>query len=173
MIEAAIFVIFPFAMAFAAISDMLSMTIANRVSVILVASFLILAPFTGMAWEQYAMHVAAGALVLTITFSLFSFGAMGGGDAKLLSATSVWMGFSFVLVEYLVVASFVGGLLTLAILAFRKSPLAVYAGRVDFMRRIGDAKEGIPYGIALGIAGLFVYPHSPLMMWALASTAGH
>ena len=40
MIEAAIFVIFPFCMVFAAISDSLSMTIANSVSLLLVAGLL-------------------------------------------------------------------------------------------------------------------------------------
>ncbi len=50
MVEAAIFVIFPFCMVFAAVSDLLSMTIANRVSVILIAAFAVLAPLTGMDW---------------------------------------------------------------------------------------------------------------------------
>src|SRR5690242_2538983 len=113
MLVAAIFVIFPFCMVYAAVSDMLSMTIANRVSVILVASFAILAPFTGMDWTVYGLHFAAGAVVLAATFGLFAFGAMGGGDAKLLAAIAVWMGLGATLVEYLVVASFLGGVLTL------------------------------------------------------------
>lgn len=44
MLEALIFVVFPFCMLFAAISDMLSMTIANRVSVLLVVVFALVAP---------------------------------------------------------------------------------------------------------------------------------
>ena len=72
MLEAAIFVIFPFCMVFAAISDMLSMTIANRVSLLLAGSFLVIAPLTGMDWSVYGMHIAAGALVLTVTFGLFA-----------------------------------------------------------------------------------------------------
>ncbi len=39
MLEALIFVVFPFCMVFAAISDMLSMTIANRVAIVLVGDF--------------------------------------------------------------------------------------------------------------------------------------
>jgi len=53
MLEALIFVVFPFCMLFAAISDMLSMTIANRVSVLLVVVFALVAPLTGMEWTAY------------------------------------------------------------------------------------------------------------------------
>ncbi|HEU4986579.1 MAG TPA: peptidase, partial [Rhizobiaceae bacterium] len=48
MLEAAILVIFPFCMVFAAVSDLLSMTIANRVSIILMAAFAAVAPMSGM-----------------------------------------------------------------------------------------------------------------------------
>ncbi|TIT38990.1 MAG: peptidase, partial [Mesorhizobium sp.] len=113
MIEALIFVVFPFCMLFAAISDMLSMTIANRVPVLLVAVFALVAPLTGMDWATYGLHFASGGLVLAVTFGLFALGGMGGGDAKLLAATALWMGLSIHLVEYLVASAFIGGLLTL------------------------------------------------------------
>ena len=129
MLEALIFVVFPFCMLFAAISDMLSMTIANRVSVLLVVVFALVAPLTGMEWAAYGWHFAAGALVLAVTFGLFAMGGMGGGDAKLLAATAVWMGLNIQLVEYLVASTLIGGLLTIAILLYRKSPLAVLTGQ--------------------------------------------
>jgi prepilin peptidase CpaA len=171
MLEALIFVVFPFCMVFAALSDMLSMTIANRVSLLLVAVFAVAAPLTGMDWAAYGWHFAAGALVLAITFGLFALGGMGGGDAKLISATAVWMGFNFGLLEYLVTAAFIGGLLTVGILFYRRSPLAVYTGHNVFLRNFADAKGGVPYGIALGIAGLVTFPGSPLMVWALERAA--
>ena len=64
MLEALIFVVFPFCMVFAAVSDMLSMTIANRVSVMLIVTFAVVAPLTGMDWATYGWHFAAGGLVL-------------------------------------------------------------------------------------------------------------
>ncbi|WP_245487919.1 prepilin peptidase, partial [Mesorhizobium sp. M4A.F.Ca.ET.022.05.2.1] len=168
---ALIFVVFPFCMLFAAISDILSMTIANRVSVLLVTVFALVAPLTGMDWATCGWHFAAGFLVLAVTFGLFALGGMGGGDAKLLAATSLWMGFNIHLVEYLVVSTFIGGLLTLAILAYRKSPLASFTGHNPFLRHFADETNGIPYGIALGIGGLLIYPDSPLVVWALARLA--
>ena len=171
MLEALISVVFPFCMLFAAISDTLSMTIANRVSVLLVTVFALVAPMTGMDWATYGWHFAAGFLVLAVTFGLFALGGMGGGDAKLLAATALWMGFNIHLLEYLVASTLIGGLLTLAILAYRKSPLAAFTGHNPFLRHFADEANGVPYGIALGIGGLIVYPDSPLMVWALARLA--
>lgn len=172
MIEALIFVVFPFCMVFAAVSDMVSMTIANRVSLILIATFAVAAPFTGMDWAAYGWHFAAAATVLCVTFAMFAVGAMGGGDAKLLAATSLWMGFSLELLSYLVYASVFGGLLTVLILMYRGSIWSAFTGRYLFLRHFADSKVGIPYGVALGISGLIVYPSTPLMQWALARMAG-
>jgi prepilin peptidase CpaA len=172
MREALIFVIFPFCMAYAAISDTLSMTIANRVSVILVVAFATVAPLTGMEWSAFGLHFAAGALVLAVTFVLFAVGGMGGGDAKLLAATSVWMGLGMPLLEYLVYSAFAGGILTVFILSYRKSPFAVYLDRNMFFRHFGEDQKGVPYGIALGIGGLVAFPDSPLVQWALGKAMG-
>lgn len=171
MLEALIFVVFPFCMVFAAISDTLSMTIANRVPVILVVVFALVAPLTGMEWVDIGLHFAAGASVLLFTFAIFALGGMGGGDAKLLAATSLWMGLGVPLVQYILIAAVIGGLLTLAILSYRKSALAVFTSRNLFLRNFADNENGVPYGIALGIGGLIVYPQTPLMIWALERLA--
>ena len=171
MLEALILVVFPFCMLYAAISDTLSMTIANRVPALLVVTFAIVAPLTGMHWATYGWHFAAGGLVLAVTFGLFALGGMGGGDAKLLAATAVWMGLNIHLLDYLVASTMVGGLLTLAIIVYRKSPLATVTGHNRFLRHLADDKTGVPYGIALGIGGLVTFPDSPLMVWALSQMA--
>lgn len=172
MIEAAILIIFPFAMGFAAVSDLISMTIQNRVSIILLVSFVVLAPLTGMAWDTYTMHFVAGAVVLAATFGLFAIGAMGGGDAKLMSATAIWLGWNLELVSYLLTLSLLGGILSLAILTYRNSQtIIVYAARFAFMRRLFQKDEGIPYGVALGMAGLISYPASPLGAWVIQQLA--
>lgn len=171
MLIASIFVVFPFCMLFAAISDTLSMTIANRVPMLLVVAFAVVAPLTGMDWSVYGLHFAAGGLVLAATFALFAMGCMGGGDAKLLAASALWMGLNAQLVEYLFFSAVLGGVLTLAILSYRNSALSVFTSRNMFMRNFSEHATGVPYGIALGIGGLIVFPKSPLMVWALAQLA--
>ncbi|MFC3220594.1 prepilin peptidase [Tianweitania populi] len=160
--------IFPSLMLIAAVSDILTMRIRNRVSVVLVLAFALLAPFTDMIWKDYCWHLGSAGCVLIACFGLFALGAMGGGDAKMLAATACWMGPGVALAQYLVWSAFLGGLLTLALLALRYSPLASAASNTRLLRHVADRKAGIPYGIALGAAGLMAFPSSPLGAWALA-----
>jgi prepilin peptidase CpaA len=167
MIEAAILVTFPFAMAHAAVSDMLTMTIINRVSLLLIGAFAILAPMTGMDLVTIGWHAAAFLLVLSMGFILFAQNVMGGGDAKLMAATSLWFGFGHELVQYLGIVALIGGPLTILILSYRASPLSVMFGRYEFLRRIANPEEKVPYGIALGLGGLLAFPDSVLAEWVI------
>ena len=103
--------------------------------------------------------MAAAAVVLAISFTFFALGWIGGGDAKLLSATTLWVGYGL-LVPYLLYATLLGGALTLLILALRRYPLTPFVARHKWLERLHDAKSGVPYGIALAIAGLLVYPET-------------
>src|SRR5215469_12121996 len=85
--------LFPALMAFAASSDLFTMTISNRVALILVAGFFALALHSGMAPVAVLWHVAAAMAVLSVTFVFFARGWIGGGDAKLAAATALWLGF--------------------------------------------------------------------------------
>ena len=93
--------LFPALMAFGASSDLLTMTISNKLSLALMASFFVLTLVIGMSWPAFGMHLAAAALVLVISFGFFSQGWIGGGDAKLVAATALWFGFDNLL-DYLV-----------------------------------------------------------------------
>jgi prepilin peptidase CpaA len=173
MLEAAILLIFPPCMLYAAISDAVSMTISNWVSVILVVSFALIAPFTGMDWASYGWHFLAFATVLVVTFIMFAAGGVGGGDAKLMAATALWIGFNYNLLNYLVVSTFVGGLLAIVIVTYRKSPLANLTARTALLRHLSDSSAGIPYALALATGGLTAFAGSPLGAWALARISSH
>ncbi|WPE22186.1 prepilin peptidase [Shinella zoogloeoides] len=166
MTQAIIFVVFPLCLAVAACSDFLTMLIPNRVSAILLASFFIVAPLVGLGMTEIAMHLAAGAIVFSACFALFAFNVMGGGDAKLLTASAVWFGLTFSLIEFLVYVSFLGGVLTLAILSLRAHTNSILASGLPVPDSLVMAKK-IPYGIAIGIGAFMAYPSSPLMLAAL------
>src|ERR1700761_9809266 len=85
--------LFPSLMAFAAVSDLFTMTISNRVSLALAAGFLVLALVSGMGFYDILSHLGAGASVLTVAFACFAFGWIGGGDGKGAGAGAVWFGF--------------------------------------------------------------------------------
>ena len=160
--EAIKLTLFPAMMAFAASSDLFTMTIANRVSLILIGGFGLLGVMTGMSATDMLLHVGAGASVLAVGFALFTFGWIGGGDAKLAAATALWFGFNH-LFDYLIYSSILGGVLTLLLIQFRMLPLPhVLAGR-DWIERLHRRGGGIPYGIALAAAALLVYPHTEWM----------
>src|SRR5690349_18049807 len=111
------------------------MTISNRVSLALVAGFVLLALITGMSLHDAAWHLAAGALMLTMTFLFFWWGWIGGGDAKLAAATALWIGFDH-LMDYALYASILGGALTLLLLQFRVWPLPTVLARQEWAQRL-------------------------------------
>jgi len=166
MVQAIILVVFPLCIAVAACSDFLTMTIPNRVSAILLASFLIVAPLAGLGLTDIAVHLAAGLIVFSVCFALFALNVMGGGDAKLLTASAVWFGLTFSLFEFLIYVSFFGGLLTFAILSLRSHTNTILASGLPVPGHILLAKK-VPYGIAIGIGAFMAYPSSPLMLAAL------
>lgn len=158
-------VVFPFLMAFAAANDLLTMLIPNRISVLLIAAFAAVAATGLLSWGEIGAHVGAGALVLAVTFTLFAFGVIGGGDAKLAAATALWLGMDH-LPDYLLIAALAGGALTLGLLAARAQPLPHAVARLPFALHLHDAKTGIPYGIALAAAALVVLPET--LLWTRA-----
>lgn len=160
-------VIFPLLMVYAAFSDLFTMRIANWLVGLLVVGFLALALIAGMDWRDIGMHAAAGALVLILAFAFFVFNWIGGGDAKLVAATGLWLGFGLLL-PYLIYAALLGGALTLAIIALRRFPLWPPLAKVKWIDRLHDAKSGVPYGIALAIAGVLVYPGTEIFLHFLA-----
>lgn len=155
--------VFPMLMAYAACSDLLTMRITNRLVLLLVGGFFALALLAGFSFETIGMHVASAALVLAVSFSFFALGWIGGGDAKLIAATTLWLGFGSML-PYLLYASVLGGALTLSLLAVRRWPLPLQLKQVVWIDRLHDRKTGVPYGIALAAAGLLVYPGSALYL---------
>ncbi|MBY5556895.1 peptidase [Rhizobium leguminosarum] len=168
MIAAAVFVVLPLCLAMAAFSDLFTMTIPNRVSVILIASFLVLALFSGLELEMIGMHLAGAAIVFSACFALFAFNVMGGGDAKLLSATALWFGLNESLLFLMTDVAAIGGLITLLILLVRTQSNTILAIGLPVPNSVLLAKK-IPYGIAIAIGGFMAFPSSPLFLAALES----
>jgi prepilin peptidase CpaA len=106
--------------------------------------------------------VVLAVAALVVTFAMFSFGWIGGGDAKLFAATCLWFGPETILI-YTLYASLLGGALTLLILFLRSVPLPATLSSQGWLVRLHSPEEGVPYGIALAASGLLVYPGTPFM----------
>jgi prepilin peptidase CpaA len=161
-----IFVVFPAAMAFAAASDLFTMTISNKLCLALIGSFAICAALLPLSLTEIGWHLAAGGLVLVVCFSFFAAGWMGGGDAKLAAATALWFGFDQLL-PYLAFAAMGGGLLTMLVLKLRSGPLPAIGEDWGWLKRLHAANSGVPYGIALAISALFVLPETAVWRAAI------
>ncbi len=127
----------------AAIGDWRTRTIPNWLN----GSIALLAiPFwwaNGLAlWPDIAIQLALGFAVLAFFWVAFHFGAMGGGDVKMLAAIALWLPVG-ALFQLLIVMSIAGGVLTLAMLIPHR--IAKAAGNPE-----------IPYGIAIAFAGFWL-----------------
>lgn len=93
-------------------------------------------------WPDAALQVGVAALVFGLFAVAFAFGAMGGGDVKLIGALALWLPFKAVVV-LLFVMSLAGGVLTLAF--YLRHRLARRGGQLE-----------IPYGVAIAFGGLWL-----------------
>ena len=164
MFEYALLLVFPAAMAFAGAMDLLTMTIPNRITVGIAAAFFVAAPLMGLPFDQIVMHVGAGLLVLAASIAVFALGGFGGGDAKLLSAAALWIGFDLLL-PFLAYVTIFGGVLALLVLYYRRLPvLGVRAP--EWAMALHRPGSGIPYGIAIAASALMIFPLTP---WVVVS----
>lgn len=153
--------IFPGAMAVAATSDLLTMRVPNVLVIALAVAFILAAPLAGFGATELGIHLGVATAALAIGFGLFAMGWIGGGDAKLFAASCLWLGPA--VLSYVVYAALIGGVLTLALLYWRRMPLPALLTSQNWIVRLHDPQKGVPYAIALATAGLLVYPQTPFM----------
>ncbi|MBN9019240.1 MAG: prepilin peptidase [Rhizobiales bacterium] len=155
--QSVLYLAFPAAMAGAAVSDLATMTIPNRLSLALVALFMIAAPVYGLTLADIGAHLLIGLTVLAIGIALFARGWIGGGDAKIAAAAALWLGLPQLL-PFLSYSALFGGLLTLAVLLFRRQMLPAFALGQGWLMRLHDPRAGVPYGVALAAGALVAFP---------------
>lgn len=153
--------IFPVAMAFAAANDLFTMKIPNLISLALAGGFLALALLTRMPLETFGIHLACGFGVLALTFTLFAFRLLGGGDAKLMAAGALWMGAEHI-IDFVGFVTIFGGALCLLILSYRRLVPANALPLAEWVQRLHIAGGPVPYGIAIAAGGLVIFPSTDL-----------
>ena len=154
-------------MVVAAAHDFTTLTIPNWISLVLLGLFPPLAFSAGLGGVDVGMHLAVGIGALLIGVALFAANVVGGGDAKLFAAVSLYMGVQ-ALGPFLVGVTLCGGVLAMCALTLRwisNNGVAVYLGR---FQHLANARMGIPYGVAIAAGGLLAFPQTPLFI--LAST---
>jgi prepilin peptidase CpaA len=165
--QSLLMILLPALLAAAAAFDLASFTIPNLLSLALALAFGFFALAAHFSPAVFSLHLLAGAIALVLGFALFARGYVGGGDAKFFAAVALWLGLGDLL-GYTLVASLLGGLLTLALLALRQLPLPARLARHDWILKLHEKSSGIPYGVALAAGALVILPHAEILKLAAA-----
>ena len=146
--------------AFASMKDMSSLTIPNWVNAGIALAFFPAALFVDITFATFGFHLLTGLIAFIICFVLFSVGAFGGGDAKMIPAVALWLG-PLGIYPFLIGTTIAGGVLALAVLGARKSiPQAFAPG---FVRATMQEGNGVPYGVAISVGAVFGGFSSPFL----------
>jgi len=146
----------------AGIMDLKTMKIRNEIVIFLIAAYAALAPLAGFNYGAIAVSFLVALVVMIGLFVFFSFGWIGGGDAKLMAVIALWLGADQAPV-YLLSTTLLGGVLTLGILMFRQMPLPIFLVRIPWVARLHSFEQGIPYGVAIAASALLILPQTPWM----------
>jgi prepilin peptidase CpaA len=137
----------------AAVWDLRTRTIPNALNA---AIALLAIPYwwaSGLPlWPDVGLQVAIGAGLLALFAAAFAFGAMGGGDVKMIAAVGLWLPPDAIL-PLLIIMSLAGGLLTLVMLARHR--LAKHSHQLE-----------IPYGVAIAAGTVFLFGEQFLNQFA-------
>ena len=147
----------------AAVLDVASFTIPNRLTAALALVFLPAALFAHLPWGVIGACALTGAVALLVGVGLFAAGWCGGGDAKLIAACALWLGWRAML-PFLLFTSLAGGLLALVILVGRRAtPPAVVAAGPPWLGRLLGPEKHLPYGVAIAVGALAALTSSPFL----------
>lgn len=152
--------------AFACVKDMSSLTIPNWVNAGIALAF-ILAAAIGIATNPditfgvVGWHLLVGFISFVVCFILFTVGAFGGGDAKMIPAVALWMG-PYGVAPFMLGLAAAGGVLALAVLYARKTIPEAFAP--GFVRATMQEGEGVPYGIAISAGAIVGGMSSPFLI---------
>ncbi len=142
--------------AVAAVTDARERRIPNWLSLGLAALGLVrivLALVAGSGALASALDLVAALAVFALAAGAFRFGVLGGGDAKLLAAGTLWFG-AAALGPYLLITVLAGGVLAVLYITWQ---LAI-PGRMAAANR-----PSLPYAVAIAAGGILTTA-SPLWM---------
>lgn len=159
----ALLVVMPALTIIAGLKDLTSMTIPNWISVGIIAGFLPAAFAVGLPWTTMLVHVGVAFAALLIGMGMFALRWLGGGDAKLMAATTLWLGLSGSL-HFIFWTALVGGVFGLFLMLARRRVQPFMAGAPAWLVRLMEPKGDIPYGVAIAAGALIAYPASPMVV---------
>lgn len=174
MLTLAIYVAVPigfgFLVLYGAMNDLSTFRIPNWVSYGLVVLFFVFwflkwlsgapRPDNSFTEPSFVVNLAVGFLTLVVCVIFWRRGYIGGGDAKYLAATTLWMG-PVTAVQFMIVVSALALAMAMALKASSDWGFLVHKGRFpEFVKRLYARYENnqVPFGFPIGLAALVMIP---------------
>jgi len=140
------------------VSDFKSMTIPNWHSGVIIILFFpayfLMPNHLFPLWQ----HIAACVFMFFASYLMFHFKAMGGGDSKLMTAVSLWLGVKG-LMPFLLFTALSGGLLGIAALYLQKHKIIEAPIKDSWIDKCQQGVSAVPYAIAITVGYLLSIYH--------------
>lgn len=116
-----------------------------------------------MPMPLLGLHLLVGAVALAVGVAMFAAGWVGGGDAKLLAACSLWLGWPATQ-AFLFDTAVAGGVFAMALLTLRAPLVRAHTPVLNgWPARLTMPGEPAPYGVAIAIGALAAFPATDFM----------
>lgn len=146
----------------AGLKDLTSMTIPNWISGLLILGFFPAALIVGLPLATVATHVGVAVAALLIGMGLFALRWIGGGDAKFMAATCLWLGVAGSGM-FLLWTAVMGGVFCAALMIARTHARPYLWRAPQWLIGLMEPKGDIPYGVAIAAGALIAFPASAMM----------
>ncbi|MEY4696172.1 MAG: hypothetical protein RIT14_600 [Pseudomonadota bacterium] len=149
--------LFSAAMIYAALRDVLTLSIPDGLILMLVAGWLLLAPAAGLTAQAMALSLGAAAMVFFATVAVHALGWTGGSSMRLATAATLWLGGEQA-GPFLATTLLIGGLAGLVLYTLRSVSLPGRLAGQAWLVRLQSGPAGVPHALAIGLAALLTLP---------------
>ena len=138
-------------------TDFRSLIISNKTTLLIVILFFTESLINSRIDGTFLYTLLCSLFVFLFFFTLFVFNLLGGGDVKLVTSISLWLG-PALLFDFLFFMSLIGGGIALIkILLIKTKDHFSSVALKNMTYKFSQTKE-IPYGIAIGFSALIMIP---------------
>ena len=153
--------VYPALALYAALNDFRHYRIPNWLNLAIFSSFFPVALLLGMPWDVFLWHLVGFATVFGIMFVAFMLtpaGKFGGGDAKMIAASAIWIDWQH-LPDYAVMIALAGGVLAIIMWGWRilQIEYGVWMQGDATLRKVMSYHVKLPYGAAIAAGGIYAY----------------
>jgi len=141
------------------ISDVRSLRIHNLNSLVILFCFFPAYFASPESFNALWQHLAAMVIMFTVSYVMFVFGMMGGGDSKLGTVLGLWIGLKG-LMPFIFYMAIMGGLIGfIALVIFRKKPFK-NPMQGSWVAELQEGHNAIPYGVAISFGFWAAFFHT-------------